>query len=119
MGYAISQKRTGTFEQLTNALKAVLDHHSADHRLCGDWCPAMYWKDDKKVQKSLKYRCRMKDAKLYLQLKMHHNKFVTVKWVRDLIHEFVQQVPNQVSTKEETLLSDDLPPGLNVLGNQN
>jgi hypothetical protein len=50
MGYPISQNRTRTFEQLMNASKAVLlEHHFDDHRLCGAWCPAMYWKDDEKV----------------------------------------------------------------------
>jgi hypothetical protein len=53
----------------------------------------MYWKDDEKVRKSLKYRCKMKDAKLYLQLKTHDDKFVTEKWVRDLIHEFDSNKP--------------------------
>jgi hypothetical protein len=48
----------------------------------------MYWKDSEKVQRSLKYLCKMKDAKLYLQLKTHHDKFVKDKWVTDLIHEF-------------------------------
>jgi hypothetical protein len=48
----------------------------------------MNWKDDEKDRKSLKYRCKTKDAKLYLQLKLHQGKFVTENWVTDLINVF-------------------------------
>jgi hypothetical protein len=63
------------------------------YRLCGPWCPAMYWKDDKKVRKPLKYRCKKKNGKLYLQLEMHHGNVLTKNWVRDLIHEFDSNKP--------------------------
>jgi hypothetical protein len=62
-----------------------------------------------------------KDAKLYLQLRTHHDKFVTEKWF-GLIHEFESNKPesfNGLLTKflpqEETLLLDDLQPWTNIL----
>ena len=93
MGYAIHQNKKKTLEQMRQAMTAVLEHHFNNHEHCGEWCPAVYWKDNEKVSKALKYRCKEKNKKLYEQLKTHHEKFVTDAWMKDLMHDFDSNKP--------------------------
>jgi hypothetical protein len=93
MGYAIHQNKTGDLDQMRKAMTAVLEHHFNDHMYCGAWCPALFWKDDEKVRKALKYRCKTKHSKLYEQSKTHHDKFVTGIWMKDLMHKYDSNKP--------------------------
>jgi hypothetical protein len=93
MGYTIHQNKTGDLDQMRKAMTAVLENHFNDHTYCGAWCPALFWKDDEKVRKALKYRCKTKNSKLYEQLKTHHDKFVTDIWIKDLMHEYDSNKP--------------------------
>jgi hypothetical protein len=87
VGYAIHQNKRKNLEGMGKAMTAVLKHYFNGHTFCGDWCPALFWKDDKRVSKALKYRCKEKPAKLQKQLKTQHDEFVTEEWMLDLMHK--------------------------------
>jgi hypothetical protein len=84
----VHQNKKKDLNQMRKALTAVLEHHFNNHTFCGEWCRALFWKDDERVSKALKYRCKKKNAKLYEQWKTHHDKFVADNWIRDFMHEY-------------------------------
>jgi hypothetical protein len=93
MGYAIHQNKKKDLDGMRKAMTAILEHHFNDHTFCGEWCRALFWKDDERVRQALKYRCKEKNSKLYEQLKIHHDKFVTDEWIRDLMHDYDTNKP--------------------------
>jgi hypothetical protein len=50
-------------------------------------CPANRWKEDEKKLKILKYRCKVKHAKLYEQMATIHNTYMDVWNLRDIYHK--------------------------------
>jgi hypothetical protein len=78
-----------SFRKFKVAAKAVLEHHFNNHTFCGKWCPANKWKDDERKKKALKYRCKVKHALLYEQMKAIHNTYTDVWWnLQEIYHEF-------------------------------
>jgi epoxyqueuosine reductase QueG len=59
-----------SFKEFKKAGKVVLEHHFNNHKICGEWCPANKWKENEKQSKKLKYRYKVKPAKLYQQMSM-------------------------------------------------
>jgi hypothetical protein len=87
---------------MRKAMTAVLEQDFNNHTFCSDWCPALFWKDNERVSKALKYRCKEKNSKLYKQLKTHHDKFVTDEWMKDLMDDYDSNKPksfNRYRTK--------------------
>jgi hypothetical protein len=54
MGIAIHQNKNKFLEIMQKAMTAILEHHFNGHMFWGEWCPALFWKDNKRVSKSLK-----------------------------------------------------------------
>jgi hypothetical protein len=74
--------------QYCDAAKAVLDHHFDDHRLCGAWCPR---KRNPESRKGF-YRCKTKDAKLYVKLDEILSRFITLERLNEVAHGMDTQV---------------------------
>jgi hypothetical protein len=85
--YFLHMYRQESFQQFKKAAKAVLEHHFNNHEFCGEWCPANRWREDEKKLKILKYRCKVKHAKLYEQMSTIHNTYTDVWNLRDVYHE--------------------------------
>ena len=77
-----------SFRKFKVAAKAVLEHHFNNHTFCGKWCPANKWKDDERKKKALKYRCKVKHAILYEQMKAIHNTYTDISNLQEIYHEF-------------------------------
>jgi hypothetical protein len=48
-----------------SSAKSPVDHHFNDHSTCGTWCKHTD-KSELELKKLKKYRCKQKNAKLYL-----------------------------------------------------
>ena len=87
--YCVRMYSGENFDVFMAAMKAVIEHHFNNHEFCGDWCPMKKMKagSDEAKAASLKYRCKVKNAKLYGQMKETHDAFTTEEWLRDLHHD--------------------------------
>ena len=78
----------GTYAEFKTAVHAVLEHHFNNHEYCGDWCKAAEGTAEELVENRLRFRCKTKDAKLYLFMKKHHEQFMEDTKLRQLFHQW-------------------------------
>jgi hypothetical protein len=73
---------------------AVVEHHFNNHDYCEEWCPVL--KRRERIRKGeiqedeasdLKYRCKIKNARLYLQCRAYHDAYTTDSSLWELWHE--------------------------------
>jgi hypothetical protein len=62
-------------ETLKNAVKSVLEHHFGNHSMCGDWCIFRGLEGEELEEAKVKYRCKEKNNKFYLQVKALFEEF--------------------------------------------
>ena len=86
-GYCLHLYHDRPFDEFKKSVECVVEHHFNNHENCGDWCSARKWEGQEKIAKQLKYRDKIKDAKLYLQIRNIHDKFCTEEWLMDLWHD--------------------------------
>jgi hypothetical protein len=86
--YFLHQFSKRSWKRFVRSAKAVLEHHFNCHKYCDKWCPAKKWKKEDKLKSGLKYRNKVEDKELYLQLKTHHDKFTSEAALREMYHEF-------------------------------
>jgi hypothetical protein len=86
--YFLHQFSKRSWKRFVRSARAVLEHHFNCHKYCDKWCPAKKWKKEDRLRAALKYRNKVKDHDLYLQLKEHHDKFTSEKALREMYHEF-------------------------------
>jgi hypothetical protein len=86
-GYCLHLYHDRPFEEFKKSVECVVEHHFNNHDNCGDWCCAKKWEGQEKIAKELKYRDKIKDAKLYSQIRTIHDKFCTDDWLKDLWHD--------------------------------
>jgi ABC-type dipeptide/oligopeptide/nickel transport system ATPase subunit len=86
MGYTIHQNKSKSLEEMRKVMTTILEHHFNNHTCCGDWCLPF---SGNRVRRFVSHQSTgAKNEKLYKQLKMHHNKFVTKEWMQDLMQNF-------------------------------
>jgi hypothetical protein len=86
--YFLHQFSKRSWKRFVRSARAVLEHHFNCHKYCDKWCPAKTWNKEDKLKSALKYRDKIRDNDLYLQLKTHHDKFTTEEALREMYHEF-------------------------------
>ena len=88
MSYSIYEYASRPFDEFKRNAVAVLEHHFNNHELCGPWCAYLKLEGDQTEQNKLRYRCKTKNAKLYSQMKVIHDKFTTDKSLREIHHRW-------------------------------
>ena len=68
LSYAIRGNCDKTIDDLTTAVKSVLEHHFNNHEFCGDWCQCKGKTEEELKDLKLKYRDKSIHAKFYAQL---------------------------------------------------
>mgnify|MGYP000532148467 CR=1 FL=1 len=66
--------------------KAVLEHHFDNHEHCGDWCSRKDKTQEEKDATKKFYRCKTKDAKLYKELQLRIERFVSKDALKEVSH---------------------------------
>jgi hypothetical protein len=65
-------------EVLRMAIESVLEHHFNNHSLCEEWCKVKNLEGPERQEAMLKYRCKQKNAFLYLQVKELFEEFYSL-----------------------------------------
>jgi hypothetical protein len=71
---------------MENAVRSVLEHHFNNHSLCGEWCKLKKLKEKELEEAMLKYRCKVKNAIFYSQVKELFEEFY--KLLKEMLHEW-------------------------------
>jgi hypothetical protein len=88
-------------DEFVNAGKAVLEHHFDNHQYCGDWCKRKHESEEQRKRVIKYYRCKTKDAKLYVLLHSKIERFITVERLIEMAHGMdtnVNEAFNQICT---------------------
>jgi hypothetical protein len=88
MSWTLRLHSRGTFEEFKTAVRAVLEHHFDNHEHCAAWCKHGHGTEQEKRESGLRFRCKVKNKKLYEFLKEHHDKFMEETKLRQLWHEY-------------------------------
>ena len=81
--------RGDDFNVFVKCARNVLDHHFGDHSKCRDtWCPYNQLKDQLEKQKSLFYRDKIKDKKLYNNMLEIHKDFTSEEVLKTIHHSY-------------------------------
>jgi hypothetical protein len=92
-GYMIrGLKRLASEDLFVPAGKAVVEHHYDNHEYCGQWCPRKRLTDHEKQLSEKYYRCKTKDAKLYIAINQIAARFLTLPKLKDVAHVMDMQV---------------------------
>ena len=75
-----------------NCGKAVVEDHFDNHEHCGVFCKRKLLTDEQKQQSTKIYRCKKKDAKLYLFLTTVVARFITPQALKEVAHGSDTQV---------------------------
>jgi hypothetical protein len=70
-----------------SAATSVLEHHFDMHTLCDDWYPCLRETAAQCLASKKYYRCKEKDAKLYVKLQETMARFVTVDKLQEMAHD--------------------------------
>ena len=73
-------------DQFEDAAKAVLEHHFDEHQYCGPWCKRKLLSATEKEAAGRYYRCKDKDAKLYVVLQEKVSRFITCNRLKEVAH---------------------------------
>ena len=68
---------------------ATLEHHFDNHQFCGDWCRRKHHLaagENNNNNNDRFYRCKEKDAQLYLKLQEIVNKYITFERLKEVAH---------------------------------
>jgi hypothetical protein len=79
-----------TFEEFRNQAKSPILHHFNDHSQCGTWCQHTKKSKDE-LRKLKKYRCKERNAKLYLQCDEIMERFCSEERLRECHHQMSSQ----------------------------
>jgi hypothetical protein len=79
-----------TYQEFRNSCRSPILHHFNDHSTCGTWCKHTE-KDEVELKKLKKYRCKEKNAKLYLQCEEIMGRFTTEERLRECHHQMSSQ----------------------------
>ncbi len=82
--------RNLTYHEFQQSAKCPVLHHFNDHSTCGSWCQHSE-KGETELSQLKKYRCKEKDAKLYLQCMEIVKRFADEKNLRECHHRMDSQ----------------------------
>jgi hypothetical protein len=68
------------------AATSVLDHHFDIHDQCGPWCKRKNMTEQQRLQSPKYYRCKDRDAKLYVILQEKIARFITMDKLLEMAH---------------------------------
>ena len=88
MSWTLRLHSGGTFEEFRTAVLAVLEHHFGNHEHCAAWCKAGEGTKEEIRERGLRFRCKVRDEKLYEFLKTHHEQFMEESKLRQLWHQY-------------------------------
>jgi hypothetical protein len=77
---------------------AVIEHHFNNHKYCEEWCPVLKreWIRKGEIEKDeasdLKYWCKIKNSRLYTQVRAYHDAYTTHSSLWELAWGRQQQV---------------------------
>jgi hypothetical protein len=101
-GYMARTLRTRDEAEYVNAAKAVLEHHFDNHEFCGAWCKRQSESiADRDKSRKYHYRCKEKDAKLYVILQATLERFITQDKLLEMAHTLdtnMNEAFNQICT---------------------
>jgi hypothetical protein len=90
-GYMIRSLKRLTEDKFLVAGKAVIEHHFDNHEYCGGWCPRKRLTVEERNASGRYYRCKTKDAKLYVALNSITSRFITIERLREVAHSMDTQ----------------------------
>jgi hypothetical protein len=88
MSWTLRLHSHGTFPEFQRAVLAVLEHHFNNHEHCEAWCKAAHGTEEEIREQGLRFRCKVRNKKLYEFLKKHHEKFSEETKLRQLWHRY-------------------------------
>jgi hypothetical protein len=92
-GYMIRGLKRLPEEKFLDAGKAVVEHHyDNNHQYCGKWCPRRALTDHQKNLSERYYRCKQKDAKLFVDINQIISRFITLPKLKEVAHVMDTQV---------------------------
>jgi hypothetical protein len=100
-GYMARTLQHRDVSEFVDAAKAVLEHHFDNHEYCGDWCRRKTETEEQKSKGIKYYRCKEKDAKLYVLLDNKLARFVTLPKLMEMAHGLdtnMNEAFNQICT---------------------
>jgi hypothetical protein len=86
-GYMARTLKNQPQEEFETAAASVLEHHFDCHDYCGDWCKRKSESEEQRKSSVKYYRCKTRDAKLYLLLQQTIARFVTKDRLIEMAHE--------------------------------
>jgi hypothetical protein len=100
-GYIAHTLQSRLEEGYEEAAKAVLEHHFDSHEYCGDWCKRKNKTAQQRKTAGKYYRCKERDAKLYVILQDKISCFVTKDKLIEMAHGLdtnMNEAFNQICT---------------------
>jgi len=85
-GYMARSLKDATAAEYVTKGQAVLEHHFDNHQHCGDWCPRKHNTPAQRDATKKYYRCKTKDAKLYVLLQDILSNYITFERLSDVAH---------------------------------
>ena len=85
-GHFLKQMRKLNDEERESAGKAVLEHHFDNHEFCRAWCVRKRKTPEERLQSKAHYRCKTKDANLYVKLQRILERCISSDCLDDLSH---------------------------------
>jgi hypothetical protein len=84
-------------EEYLDAGKAVIEHHFDNHQYCGAWCPRKRLTKGQLEATERYYRCKTRDAKLYVALNNIVSRFITIERLREVAHSMDTQYNESIN----------------------
>jgi hypothetical protein len=100
-GYMARTLKNKSEEDYESAAAAVLEHHFDCHTHCGDWCRRQHETEEQKKMSKKYYRCKKRDAKLYVLLQDTIQRFVEKDRLIEMAHSLdtnMNEAFNQICT---------------------
>jgi hypothetical protein len=96
-GYMIRLLKRLDEDKYLDAGKAVLEHHFDNHQYCGGWCPRKRLTKEQLDATERYYRCKTRDAKLYIALSNIISRFITIERLREVAHSMDTQCNESIN----------------------
>ena len=88
MSWTLRLHSLGTFPEFQRAVLAVLEHHFNNHDHCEAWCKHAGGTEEEIRESGLRFRCKVRNKKLYEFLKKHHEQFMEESKLKQLWHQY-------------------------------
>jgi hypothetical protein len=100
-GYMARTLKDRPQEEFKDAAASVLEHHFDNHIYCGPWCKRKNEAEEERKTSAKYYRCKQRDAKLYVLLQQTISRFVEEDRLIEMAHDLdtnMNEAFNQVCT---------------------